>query len=84
MTTPSLSAITATGLRRAFGDHVVLDGIDLNVPRGTVFSLLGANGAGKTTTVKILSMLIRREQSILTYSPRAGPTSSRLIFQSSR
>ncbi|SDI19297.1 ABC-2 type transport system ATP-binding protein [Actinokineospora alba] len=52
------SAITATGLRKSFGDHVVLDGIDLHVRRGTVFSLLGANGAGKTTTVKILSTLI--------------------------
>jgi ABC-2 type transport system ATP-binding protein len=61
MTTPPRSAITATGLRRSFGDHVVLDGIDLNVARGTVFSLLGANGAGKTTTVKILSTLIRAD-----------------------
>ena len=47
-----------TGLAKSFGDHVVLDGLDLNVPRGTVFSLLGANGAGKTTTVKILSTSI--------------------------
>jgi ABC-2 type transport system ATP-binding protein len=46
----SRPAIAATGLRKSFGDHVVLDGLDLNVPRGTVFSLLGANGAGKTTT----------------------------------
>jgi ABC-2 type transport system ATP-binding protein len=61
MTTPTRSAITATGLRRSFGDHVVLDGIDLDVPRGTVFSLLGANGAGKTTMVKILSTLIRAD-----------------------
>jgi ABC-2 type transport system ATP-binding protein len=53
--------ITVTGLRRSFGDHVVLDGIDLTVPQGTVFSLLGANGAGKTTTVKILSTLIRAD-----------------------
>lgn len=45
-------------LRKSFGDKVVLDGIDLNVPQGTIFSLLGANGAGKTTTVKILSTLI--------------------------
>jgi ABC-2 type transport system ATP-binding protein len=51
-------AIAVTGLRKSFGDHVVLDGIDLNVAQGTVFSLLGANGAGKTTTVKILSTLI--------------------------
>ncbi|KAB1914147.1 ATP-binding cassette domain-containing protein [Micromonospora sp. AMSO31t] len=54
-------AIVATGLRRSFGDHVVLDGLDLHVPRGTVFSLLGANGAGKTTTVKILSTLLRAD-----------------------
>ncbi|MET9772424.1 ATP-binding cassette domain-containing protein, partial [Streptomyces sp. NPDC006415] len=51
-------AITATGLRKSYGDKAVLDGIDLSVPQGTVFSLLGPNGAGKTTAVKILSTLI--------------------------
>jgi ABC-2 type transport system ATP-binding protein len=53
-----MSAISVTGLRKSFGENVVLDGLDLNVPSGTVFSLLGANGAGKTTTVRILSTLI--------------------------
>jgi ABC-2 type transport system ATP-binding protein len=52
------SAIAATGLRKSYGEHVVLDGIDLHVPAGTIFSLLGPNGAGKTTTVQILSTLI--------------------------
>jgi ABC-2 type transport system ATP-binding protein len=56
--TPSHSAITATGLRKSFGDQLVLDGIDLAVPEGTVFALLGPNGAGKTTTIQILSTLI--------------------------
>ncbi|WP_330245593.1 MULTISPECIES: ATP-binding cassette domain-containing protein [unclassified Streptomyces] len=51
-------AIAANGLRKSYGDKVVLDGIDLTVPAGTVFSLLGPNGAGKTTAVKILSTLI--------------------------
>ncbi len=51
-------AIAAAGLRKSFGEEVVLGGLDLSVPRGTVFSLLGANGAGKTTTIKILSTLI--------------------------
>jgi len=51
-------AITTTGLRKSFGDNVVLDGLDLSVRQGSVFALLGANGAGKTTTVKILSTLI--------------------------
>ncbi|MET7740734.1 ATP-binding cassette domain-containing protein [Streptomyces sp. NPDC005385] len=51
-------AIAAHGVRKSFGDKVVLDGVDLTVPEGTVFSLLGPNGAGKTTAVKILSTLI--------------------------
>ncbi|MEV7976320.1 ATP-binding cassette domain-containing protein [Streptomyces sp. NPDC086519] len=51
-------AIAATGLRKAYGDKTVLDGIDIRVPAGTVFSLLGPNGAGKTTAVNILSTLI--------------------------
>ncbi|MET8162383.1 ATP-binding cassette domain-containing protein [Sphaerisporangium sp. NPDC005289] len=51
-------AIAANGLRKSYGDKVVLDGIDLTVPEATIFSLLGPNGAGKTTTVQILSTLV--------------------------
>ncbi|MFI9588546.1 ATP-binding cassette domain-containing protein [Streptomyces sp. NPDC052236] len=51
-------AITATALRKSYGDKLVLDGIDLNITEGTIFALLGPNGAGKTTAVKILSTLI--------------------------
>ncbi|MFD7096289.1 ATP-binding cassette domain-containing protein [Streptomyces xanthophaeus] len=51
-------AIAATSLRKSYGDKLVLDGIDLHIPAGTVFALLGPNGAGKTTTVQILSTLI--------------------------
>ena len=54
-------AITATGLRKSFGEKVVLDGVDLNVAEGTVFCLLGPNGAGKTTAVQILSTLLRAD-----------------------
>ena len=50
--------IETRGLRKSFGNHVVLDGIDLHVAAGTIFALLGPNGAGKTTTVLILSTLI--------------------------
>ncbi|WP_328634742.1 ATP-binding cassette domain-containing protein [Streptomyces sp. NBC_00356] len=57
-TTPPPLAIAAKGLRKAYGDKAVLDGIDLAVPAGSVFSLLGPNGAGKTTAVKILSTLV--------------------------
>jgi ABC-2 type transport system ATP-binding protein len=55
------SAIAASGLRKAFDDKVVLDGIDLDVPAGTVFSLLGPNGAGKTTTVNVLTTLMKAD-----------------------
>ncbi len=52
------SAIAASGLRKAFGEHVVLEGVDLTVEEGTIYALLGPNGAGKTTIVRILSTLI--------------------------
>ena len=50
--------IETRGLCKSFGNHVVLDGIDLDVARATIFALLGPNGAGKTTMVQILSTLI--------------------------
>jgi ABC-2 type transport system ATP-binding protein len=50
-------AIEVMGLRKRFGNQVVLDGIDLAVPAGTIFALLGPNGAGKTTLIHILSTL---------------------------
>jgi ABC-2 type transport system ATP-binding protein len=59
MTGPGSSpAIRVVGLRRSYGKHLVLDGVDLEVAPGTVFALLGPNGAGKTTMIQILSTLI--------------------------
>ncbi|MDN3357759.1 ATP-binding cassette domain-containing protein [Actinomadura sp. DC4] len=55
------SAIAVSGLRKAFGDKVVLDGIDLEVKAGSIFSLLGPNGAGKTTTVNVLTTLMKAD-----------------------
>jgi ABC-2 type transport system ATP-binding protein len=52
-------AVEVHGLRKFYGDKVVLDGVDLTVAAGTVTALLGPNGAGKTTTVHILSTLVR-------------------------
>jgi len=51
--------IETRGLRKSFGDHVVLDGIDLHVESGAIYALLGSNGAGKTTVIKILATLLR-------------------------
>jgi len=52
------TAVSVTGLRKAYGEKVVLDGVALTIGEGEVFALLGPNGAGKTTIVRILSTLI--------------------------
>lgn len=54
-------AIEIAGLTKSYGDHAVLRGVDLSVPSGTIFALLGSNGAGKTTAVKILSTLLKAD-----------------------
>ena len=55
------SVIAVSGLRKAYGDKVVLDGIDFDVAAGSVFSMLGPNGAGKTTTVNVLTTLLNAD-----------------------
>jgi ABC-2 type transport system ATP-binding protein len=55
------SDIAVSGLRKSFGDKVVLDGISFDVAAGSVFSMLGPNGAGKTTTVNILTTLMKAD-----------------------
>jgi ABC-2 type transport system ATP-binding protein len=52
-------AIYAEGLVKTFGDVRALDGVDIDVPEGTVLGLLGPNGAGKTTAVRVLTTLIQ-------------------------
>jgi ABC-2 type transport system ATP-binding protein len=52
------AAASVNGLRKAYGEKVVLDGVDLTIAEGEVFALLGPNGAGKTTIVRILSTVI--------------------------
>jgi ABC-2 type transport system ATP-binding protein len=67
------TAISVRGLRKSYGGTPAVDGIDLQVARGEVFSLLGPNGAGKTTTVEILEGYRRRdagEVSVLGVDPR--------------
>jgi ABC-2 type transport system ATP-binding protein len=53
------SVIQTSGLTRRFSDLTAVDGMDLQVPRGSVYGFLGPNGAGKTTTIRLLLGLIR-------------------------
>jgi ABC-2 type transport system ATP-binding protein len=54
-------AVRVRGLTKRYGDHVAVDGLDLDVRRGETFALLGPNGAGKTTTVEVLEGHRRRD-----------------------
>jgi ABC-2 type transport system ATP-binding protein len=70
--------ITTSGLRKSYGRHEVVRGIDLEVRRGEVFAFLGPNGAGKTTTVEILEGYRSRDSgavSVLDRDP-ANPDSA--------
>ncbi len=52
------AAIVAEGLTKSYGKLRAVDGMDLEIPRGSVFGLLGPNGAGKTSTVRMLTTLL--------------------------
>jgi ABC-2 type transport system ATP-binding protein len=56
-----VNAIEVSGLRKAFGKTVALDGLELTVATGEVHGFLGPNGAGKTTTIRILLGLLRAD-----------------------
>ncbi len=52
-------AIEARGLVKTFGDNRAVDGVDLSIPTGSIYSVLGPNGAGKTTTINMLATLLK-------------------------
>src|SRR5690242_18167419 len=59
MTSSDGLALATRDLRKSYGSHVALAGLDLSVPRGTIYGFLGPNGAGKTTTMRLLTGLIQ-------------------------
>ena len=68
--------VTVRGLRKAYGDRVVVDGLDLDVPAGEIVGLIGANGAGKTTTVECIQGLRKPDAGVLRvlgYDPVTQP-----------
>jgi ABC-2 type transport system ATP-binding protein len=73
------SAITASGLRKAYKDKIVLDGIDLDVAAGSVFSLLGPNGAGKTTTINVLTTLMKADSGTVRIAGHDAATQTKAV-----
>ena len=61
MTAPSPSALSASGLAKAFGSLVVAKDVDLELPRGVRYALIGPNGAGKTTLINLLTGMLRSD-----------------------
>jgi len=77
------AGVSAHGLRKTYGKNVVLDGVDLTIREGEVFSLLGPNGAGKTTIVRILSTLIQADAgdaTIMGHDLRRDPAAVRAMI----
>ena len=62
MTAAQTPAIHVQSLAKSYKELEVLRGVDFDVPRGSIFALLGSNGAGKTTVVKILSTLLKADE----------------------
>ena len=70
------AAIATAGLTKRFGDQVAVDGLDLLVPRGSVFGFLGPNGSGKTTTIRMLLCLVGPTSGQVTMLGRPMPAGS--------
>jgi ABC-2 type transport system ATP-binding protein len=60
------TAISVKGLKKSYQNVAVLEGVDFEVKKGSIFALLGSNGAGKTTIVKILSTLLKQDSGHVT------------------
>lgn len=79
-TAPSLPALAARGLVKHYGTQVAVDGLDLDVPRGSCFGLVGPNGSGKTTTLRMVCGLVRPDQGQIVVAgrdPWADPVGAR-------
>ena len=76
-------AIVACGLRKTYGEHVAVRGVDLTIGRGEIVAFLGPNGAGKTTTIKMLTGLLRPTSgtaAILGHDIQADALAAKALF----
>lgn len=70
--------VSARGLTKRFGNHVAVDGIDVDVREGEIMGFLGPNGAGKTTTIRLLTTLTQPTSGEITIDGHriSGPSDS--------
>ncbi len=79
----AVAAVETIALSRSFGDLTAVDGVDLSIEQGELFSLLGPNGAGKTTTIKMLCCLLRPTSgtaTVLGHDIREDPLSVKRVI----
>jgi ABC-2 type transport system ATP-binding protein len=72
--------IRTQGLTKRFGGQLAVDGLDLTVPRGSVFGFLGPNGSGKTTTIRMLMGLIAPSAGVATVLGESMPQSAARVL----
>ncbi|WP_240194072.1 MULTISPECIES: ABC transporter ATP-binding protein [unclassified Gordonia (in: high G+C Gram-positive bacteria)] len=75
------NAISVRGLTKKYGDHAVLNGVDLDVAKGSVLALLGSNGAGKTTLVKVLATVLSADTGTATVNGHDVAQQARSVRQ---
>jgi ABC-2 type transport system ATP-binding protein len=81
--TDGVPAVLARGLRKAYGEHVAVAGVDLTIGRGEIVGFLGPNGAGKTTTIKMLTGLLKPTEgsaAILGHDIEREPIAAKAAF----
>ncbi len=76
--------VTIRGLRKSFGDHEVLRGIDLHIPAGQFVAVVGRSGCGKSTLLRLIAGLEKVDAGAIEFGEAAGAADIRVMFQEPR
>ena len=76
--------LTIRGLRKSFGDHQVLRGIDLHIPAGQFVAIVGRSGCGKSTLLRLIAGLETIDAGTISFGEETRPEDIRVMFQEPR
>src|SRR5271168_5488141 len=76
--------LTIRGLRKSFGDHQVLRGIDLHIPAGQFVAIVGRSGCGKSTLLRLIAGLEKIDAGSISFGEETRPEDVRVMFQEPR